>query len=190
MQTRQIKKTTTPDDAFNSYIDQQNKKSAEERLMEFVEAQIDKMQKYTNLGSPQGSPGWFELNNALMDYNRVQTSLIGLDVVAKQEAYNADEILKDKQAEWYLEARNTLNPPTLSAQKWYSSSELEAYVRVHHKDELHALSREANAANMKVAAVRRLLDAWDKYSLTLNRLARNLETEMMSFANESKIQNM
>ena len=43
--------------------------------MEFVEAQIDKMQKYTNLGSPQGSPGWFELNNALMNYNRVHPSV-------------------------------------------------------------------------------------------------------------------
>ena len=181
-------KKNSVDESFFQYNQKIESKSAEDRLLEFAETQIDKMQKYTSLGNPQGSPGWFELNNALMDYNRVQTSLIGLDVVAKQEAYKADEVLKDKQAEWYLEARTTLNPPTLSAQKWYSSSEIEAYVRVHHREELHTLSQEANAANAKVAAIRRLLDAWQQYALVLNRLSKNLETETLSFANESRIQ--
>lgn len=177
---------SNPEEAFNNYIDQQNQKSAEDRLLEFVETQINRMQKYTNLGSPQGSPGWFELNNALMEFNGMQTSLIGLDVIAKQEAYKAEEALKDKQAEWYIEAREKLNPVTLSAQKWYSTSELEAYVRVHHREELHKLSAEANAASAKVAAVRRLLDAMDKYALILSRLSKNLETETLAFANESR----
>lgn len=182
--------STSSDEAFNTYVAQQNQKSAGDRLLEFVENQINRMQKYTNLGSPQGSPGWFELNNALMEFNSMQTSLIGLDVIAKQEAYKADEELKDKQAEWYIEAREKLNPITLSAQKWYSTSELEAYVRVHHRDELHKLSAEANAANAKVAAVRRLLDAMDKYALILSRLSKNLETETLAFANESRATQM
>lgn len=177
---------TLIDQAFDQYNQAASKSSAEDRLLEFVEEQINKMQKYTNLGNPQGAPGWFELNNALMGFNNMQTSLIGLDVIAKQEAYKAEELLKDKQAEWYIEAREKLNPVTLSAQKWYSTSELEAYVRVHHRDELHRLSAESNAATAKVAAVRRLLDAMDKYALILSRLSKNLETETLAFANESK----
>lgn len=175
---------------FSQYSSSISKSSAEERLLGFVEEQIDKMQKYTNLGSPQGSPGWFELNNALMGFNNMQTSLIGLDVIAKQEAYLAEETLKDKQAEWYIEAREKLNPISLSAQKWYSTSELEAYVRVHHKDELHKLSSEANASASKVAVIRRLLDSMDKYALILSRLSKNLETETLAFANETKMNNL
>lgn len=178
--TRQPK--VSVEDAFASY----NQKSAEDELLEFVEDQIKLMQRYTNLGDPQGMPGFVELNAALMDYNRVQTSLIGLDVIAKQEAYRAEETLKDKQAEWYIEARTKLNPPSLSAQKWYSSSELEAYIRVHHTDELHDLSRKANAANAKVAAIRRLLDSWDKQILVLNRLCKNIESEVLSLHTDSK----
>lgn len=179
-----VASTSEVDDAFKTYTPQ---KSAEDRLLEFVEEQIEKMRKYSNLGSPQGSPGWFELNNALMDFNRIQTGLIGLDVIAKQEAFHAEEALKEKQAEWYIDARATLNPPNISAQKWFSSSEIDAYVRVHHRDELRELNREYNAAQSKVAAIRRLLDAWDKQALILNRLSKNLETETLAFSNESKV---
>lgn len=195
--TRSSNKTTTPqnsfsdvDNAFDTYMATIKERTAEDKLLEFVEQQISQMQKYSNLGELQGSPGWFELNNALMDYNRIQTSLIGLDVMAKQEAYKADELLKDKQAEWYIEAKEKLNPLSLSAQKWCSSSEIEAYVRVNHQDELHKLTREANAANNKVAVIRRLLDSWDKYALILNRLCKNVETESLAFANESKLSAM
>ncbi len=174
MPVRQTKNSI--DNAFDTYI----QKSAEDSLLEFVEEQIKTMQKYTNLGNPQGMPGFAELNAALMDYNRVQTSLIGLDVIAKQEAYRAEEELKDKQAEWYIEARQELNPPNLSAQKWCSATEIEMNVRIKHRDELHELSRAANAANAKVAAIRRLLDAWNQQALVLNRLCKNVEVEAMS----------
>lgn len=160
-------------------------KSAEDRLYEFAEEQIDKMKRYSNLGDPNGLPGFEELNRALMGYNEILYSLQAMDVVSKQEAYHATEEFKDFLAEKYNEARNILNPPTLAASKWYSSSEIESYVRVHWHDEYKRLNDEQQAANSKVAFIRRLLDSWDSYKFNLNTLSKNVQTEAMQLMGQS-----
>ena len=153
------------------------KKSAEEELLDFVQEQITKMKKYSNLGNPEGMPGFYELNQALLDYNSIQCSLISLDVIAKRDLHEISEDFDQWLSEKYMEARSVLNPTSLSAQKWASSKELEMWVRVNYRDDYKKKNDAKNAAEMKVAFLRRLLDAWDKQSLILNRLSKNVEVE-------------
>lgn len=170
VQTRKPIKRTE-DSSFEEYA----KKSAEEELFDYVNTNIAKMQKYCMLGN--GMPSFFELNEALLNYTNIQCSLISLDVVAKQEAHVISEEFEQWLSEKYLEARNILNPTSLSAQKWASSKELEMWVRVNYKSTYKELSDKKTAADMKVAFIRRLLDAWDHQVLILNRLCKNIETE-------------
>lgn len=153
--------------------------SAEDRLLEFAEKNIEKMRGYTKLGNGP-VPGFYELNAALMEYSNIQASLISLDVIAKIECDKATEEFKEWQAQRYLDARSVLNPVSMTASKWYSASELDAYVRNRYKDEYSRLHKAMACAEMKVALIRRLLDMWDKQSLVLNRLCKNVETEMAS----------
>lgn len=174
--TRQVNRVSV-ENSFNDYVQEIEKKDATDELVSFVEEQIQKMQKYSHLGN--GMPGFYELNEALLDFNRIQTGLIGLDVAAKLELDEATEAFKNFQAEKYIEARNVLNPTTLTASKWYSSSEIEAYIRVHYREEYNNLHKKMICAETKVAAIRRLLDAWSTQSLTLNRLCKNVEVEAL-----------
>lgn len=161
--------------------------SAEDRLLDFVEKQIDKMKKYTKLGNGEGLPGFYELNEALMEYSSIQASLISLDVLAKVECDKATEAFKDWQSEKYIEAREVLCPISVAASKWPSSSEIEAYVRVHYRETYQKLHKEMAMAEMKVAAIRRLLDSWNTQSLILNRLSKNVEAEMLSMHNGNNL---
>lgn len=156
--------------------------TAEDRLLSFVEEQINKMKEYSRLGNTDNMPGFYELNQALMNFNDIQCSLISMDVLAKADLHTASEEFNQWLSEKYLEARQTLNPTSLSAQKWASSKELEMWVRVTYRDEYAKLENEKNALEMKVAFIRRLLDAWDKQSLVLNRLCRNIEVEAMQLS--------
>lgn len=161
--------------------------SAEDRLLEFVETQIEKIRKYTQIGSGNGMPGFYELNQALLDFTSVQASLISLDVIAKIECDKATEAFKDWQSQKYIEARTMLNPISVTASKWYSASEIEAYVRCKYKDEYNELHQNMAYAEMKVAAIRRLLDSWNTQSIILSRLCKNIETEMASMYNGNNI---
>jgi len=161
--------------------------NAEDRLLEFVEQQIEKMRKYSKLGDGSGIPGFYELNQALMDYTSIQASLISIDVLAKIECDKATEAFKEWQAQKYIEARTILNPISVTASKWYSSNEIDAYVRSHYRDEYNELHQNMAFAEMKVAAIRRLLDSWNTQSLILNRLCKNVETEMASQFNGNNI---
>lgn len=154
-----------------------NNKTPEERLIEFVEEQISKYRKYTDLADPSGMPGFYELNQALMNYSNYNFSLIAMDVIAKTELQQAKDRFDDWMAEKYMEARATLNPSSLSANKWASSKELEYYVRTHWYDEFTALNNKVNELEKKVAFLRRMLDAWNSQLMVLNRLSRNTEVE-------------
>ncbi len=176
---RSIKSDISSEDAlFKTY----SEKTAEDKLIEFVEEQIQKMRAYSSLGNVDGMPGFYELNQALMGFNDIHCSLISMNVLAKNELHAAAEEFDQWLSEKYLEARQTLNPTSLSAQKWASSKELEMWVRVTYRDEYKKLENAKNAAEMKVAFIRRLLDAWQSQSLILNRLCKNIEVEAMQLS--------
>lgn len=156
-----------------------NNKSSEEKILDFVEEQISKYKKYTDLANPSGMPGFYELNEALMNFSNYNFSLIALDVIAKTEYQQAKDALDDWMAEKYMIARATLNPSTLSATKWASSKEIEYYIRTTWYDEYKRLNDNVNNLERKVAFLRRMLDAWSSQLMVLNRLSRNTEVEAM-----------
>lgn len=152
--------------------------SPEDRLLEYVESQIEKMRKYTDLGNSDGIPGFYELNQALMEFTTIQSSLISMGVMAKIEYDKASESFKDWYSEKYVETRERLNPPSLAGNKWASQTEIDAYIRRENRTEYGRLHKEMACAEMKVDAMRRIQDSWNTYSLILNRLCKNVETEM------------
>ena len=155
-----------------------NISSPEDRLLEYVEAQINKMKKYTDLGNSDGIPGFYELNQALMEFTTIQSSLISMGVIAKIEYDKATEAFKEWYSEKYVETRERLNPPSLAGNKWASQTEIDAYIRRENRTEYGRLHKEMVCAEMKVDAMRRIQDSWNTYSLILNRLCKNVETEM------------
>ena len=155
-----------------------NMKSPEDRLLEYVESQIDKMKKYTDLGNSDGIPGFYELNQALMEFTMIQSSLISMGVMAKIEFDRATEAFKDWYSEKYVETRERLNPPSLAGNKWASQTEIDSYIRRENRTEYGRLHKEMVCAEMKVDAMRRIQESWNTYSLILNRLCKNVETEM------------
>ena len=155
-----------------------NIKSPEDRLLEYVESQINKMKKYTDLGNSGGIPGFYELNQALMEFTMIQSSLISMGVMAKIEFDRATEAFKDWYSEKYVETRERLNPPSLAGNKWASQTEIDAYIRRENRTEYGRLHKEMVCAEMKVDAMRRIQDSWNTYSLILNILCKNVETEM------------
>lgn len=155
-----------------------NMNSPEDRLLEYVESQIDKMKKYTDLGNSDGIPGFYELNQALMEFTTIQSSLISMGVMAKIESDRATEAFKDWYSEKYVETRERLNPPSLAGNKWASQTEIDSYIRRENRTEYGRLHKEMACAEMKVDAMRRIQESWNTYSLILNRLCKNVETEM------------
>ena len=151
----------------------------EDKLLEFVDEQINKMQKYSNLGDPQGMPGFFELNQAMMNYTNINCSLIAMDVIAKQELQYAQDRFDEFMADKYMIERSKYNPTSLSSTKWASQKELEYAIICDYKDEYNKLKSEVKASEKKVAFLRRMLDAWEKQSLILNRLSKNVEVEAL-----------
>ena len=155
-----------------------NISSPEDRLLEYVESQINKMNKYTDLGNSDGIPGFYELNQALMEFTTIQSSLISMGVIAKIEYDKATEAFKEWYSEKCVETRERLNPPSLAGNKWASQTEIDAYIRRENRTEYGRLHKEMVCAEMKVDAMRRIQDSWNTYSLILNRLCKNVETEM------------
>ena len=188
IQTRQVATRQVPNQQTNSIPEVTvTDTSAEDRLLEFVETQINKMKKYATLGSGSGMPGFYELNEALMEYTNVQASLVSLDVIAKIECENATEEFKNWMAQKYIECRSLLNPISVTASKWYSASEIEYYIRCKYHTEYSELHQKMAMAEMKVAAIRRLLDSWNTQSIILSRLCKNVETEMASMYNGNNL---
>lgn len=151
------------------------RKTAEDNLLEFVEEQIEKFRKYSNLGN--GQPGYYELNEALMNYSNINCSLIAMDVMAKQELERAKSAFDDFMADKYMSERARLNPVNVASTKWASSKEIEYSVRVNYHDEYSRLYTAMADAEKKVAFLRRLLSAWENQLFVIRQLCKNTEIE-------------
>ena len=154
--------------------------SASDRLLAFVDEQIDKMRKYTQLGN--GQPTFFELNNVLSSYSSINCSFIALDVLAKEEYQKAKDAFDDFMADKYVEARALLNPMNVSAQKWASQKEIEYYIQHTWPFEYRSLRDEMNAAEKKVAFTRRLLDNLSDLKFNIGILSKNIQAEALNLS--------
>ena len=153
-------------------------KAADERLLEFAEQQIEKMQRAARLDGVNGQPGFYELNAAMMDHQTVSLGLIALNAMAKVEAQKAKDAFDEWFAEKYVEVRNDVNPRSVASTKWYSTKEIEMEVRVRYRDDYQKLSDEMNYADHKVALIRRILESWQAQQFVLARISKNVEAEI------------
>lgn len=159
-------------------------KAEEDKLLEYVNTQIEKFRKYSNLGNTEIGPGFYELTEALRNWPDVNYSLIGMNVLAKREYQQAKNEFDDFMAEKYMEQRSILNPPGMSATKYAGSKEIEYAVRNNYRDEYKRLSDNMNDAEMKIAFIRRLQESWEKNLLVLNRLCKNVDTETIKLGSD------
>lgn len=161
--------------------------TSEDKLLNFVNEQVEKMRKYTTFGG--GIPSFYELNEALSSWSNLNCSFIILDVLAKSEYQKAKNDYDEFMAEKYLEAREILNPINLPAQKWASQRELEYYVQKTWKTEYKILRDVLNAADRKVAFCRRMLDNLESYKFSLGVLSKNIQAEALNLSNARYIEN-
>ena len=159
--------------------------SEEDKLLEYVNEQIEKFRKYSNLGNTDLAPGFYELAEALRSWPDVNYSLMGMNVLAKREYQKAKNEFDDFMAEKYMEQRSILNPPGMSATKYAGSKEIEYAVRNNYRDEYRRLSNAMNDAEMKIAFIRRLQDSWEKNLLVINRLCKNVDTEVIKLGSDT-----
>lgn len=155
------------------------KQTEEDKLFEFINEQIAKFKKYSNLGEGD-QVGFYELNSAIKGWQEVNLSLISLGVVAKRELAERKREFNDFFDEKYIEQREIHNPRSITAQKYLSKNEIESCVHIAYKAEYNRLSKAIDEAEMKVAFVRRLEDAWNNQLILLSRLSRNVEAEVRS----------
>lgn len=176
-QIRQIKNTLPEVNIDTDMSEDSEGMTPEDRLLSFVNEQIMKMRRYSDLGG--GQVGFFELNRALSEFSSISCSMIALDVLSKEEFQKAQNEFDQFVAEKYMEAREILNPVSLTASKWASSKEIENYIMVHWKDEYWRLKKERDACEKKVAFCRRMLDNLDSYRFNLSTLSKNVQTEVL-----------
>ena len=154
--------------------------TAEDRLLEYVEKQINRMRKYMSF--TEGQPSFFELNSALSGYGDMNCSLISLDVLAKADYQKAKNDYDEFVAEKYIIVRRENNLQSLSAQKWLSTQEIMYLVQSDSRwvDEYRRLRDEMNAAEKKVAFCRRMLDNLESFKYNLGVLSKNVCCEAAS----------
>ena len=157
-----------------------NDTSAEDRLLAFVDEQIQRMRSYTSLGGGTGNLTFFELNEALKDYSSINCSYIALDVLCKEELQKAKDAYDDFIAEHYTIVRTENNLQSLSAQKWLSTQEIMYLVQSdpRWRDEYKRLRQELSEAEKKVAFCRRMLDNLESYKYNIGTLSKNIVAEV------------
>ena len=152
---------------------------AEQRLIEFIEDEINKMNECLKITSGV-EPSFTEVNDALTSYEGTHLALLSMYHNSKFECNRAKDVFDSWFAEKYIEVRKKLNPPGLSAQKWASTKEIEMEVRVRYKEEYSKLSWDVTLTDQQLSFMRRLLDNWSRHSFILSQLSKNLIAEMSS----------
>ncbi len=151
---------------------------AEQRLVQFCEEQIAKMQKSAHISNADGQPGFYELNQALMNYQSVNLALISIYAVAKTEFSQAKEAFEDWYATKYIQVRDELNPRSISTTKWYGAKEIEMQVRHQFNKEFRAMNDDLIFCEEKVSLLRRMLESWASHQYVLTQLSKNITAEI------------
>ncbi|MCA1806336.1 MAG: hypothetical protein LC687_00430 [Actinobacteria bacterium] len=150
----------------------------------FVENKIKQMHSHSRAVKDFSNVTFFELNQTLANHFDVYISLVALYNVAEVER-EAEE--QDFQTWWddlYVKKRAVVNAHSLSAQKWASSKEIEAMVRVDHKDEYKDRYMGVVAARRQVQFLRRLIEGWSDFKFALQTMSKNMQTEYMNSGGE------
>lgn len=161
-------------------------KQPEEAFLDFVQTQIQKLQEYSRIGADK-EISFYELNNALCNYQSIYLTLLSLYNVAKIDHAKQKENFEDWFADKYIDIRRRENRTDISAQKWVSQRELELMVRKEFRGEYHMYNDMVLVAEHKVAFLRRLLEGWTSQQYILATLSKNLIAEVGSETTSSAL---
>ena len=145
--------------------------------LSFIEMKIKEMEEYAQISKNFNSLTFNEVNNALGNYYTIYLSLLSLYHVAYAEMEREGVRYQQWFDEEYIKIRRRENNPALSAQKWLSQKEIEAMVRVEHKQKYQELKAALVASERQTAFLRRLLDSWEGHKFALQTMSKNLQTE-------------
>lgn len=147
--------------------------------IEFVEEQIAKYKDLVTIGDGVSIEPW-EIQNFLSSYGRVLFGLIAEHERAINNLKRKEKVYTLWWDKIFLEARKTLNPIDLSAQKWASKSELESYARVTNEEEYLQRSSELEEEESKERFLSRLIDTWAGIGKKMEALNSNTQRELYS----------
>lgn len=153
----------------------------------FVENKIKQMQKYSHTVKDFNNITFFELNTALGNHFDVYISLVSLYNVAEVERESAEQDFQIWWDDLYVKKRALVNPGNVSAQKWASTREIEAMVRVENKDDYKEKYMSLVAARRQVQFLRRLLEGWQDFKFALQTMSKNMQTEYNQTGQDSGV---
>lgn len=143
-------------------------------FIEWLNEQLESLKRYSNLSS---DPQFSELNDCLAHYEGVMLGMVSAYNVLKFEAYLAQRDYDEKFGEIYTQVRMTENPKDIAATKYLGQKELEYIVKSQHKDVLNPLETKAINLNLKVSALKAMIDSWNTYNFTLGTISKNVQAE-------------
>ncbi len=150
----------------------------------FVENKIKQMHGHSKAVKDFNNVTFFELNQTLANHFDVYTSLVALYNVAEVERESEEQDFQTWWDDLYVKKRAMVNSHSLSAQKWASSKEIEAMVRVDHKAEYKDRYMGVVAARRQVQFLRRLIEGWSDFKFALQTMSKNMQTEYMNAGGE------
>jgi hypothetical protein len=145
--------------------------------LSFVESKIREMEEYAQITRNYDSLSFDDVNRSLSSFYTIYLSLLSLYHIATIELEKETLIYQQWFDELYIKIRGRENNPKLSAQKWLSQKEIEAMVKVEHKEEYFEHKSRLIAAERQAAFLRRLVDSWEGHKFTLQTLSKNLQKE-------------
>ena len=160
-----------------SSFDIYDKEDSEQSFIEFVETQIAKIKKYTKLGQ-DGQLTFFDLNQALSEYQNINLTLIAMYNISKLDYHTENEDFETWYANRFLEIRERENPKTIAPGKWASTKEIEMMVRSSYSTEFTKRKHSLNMKEHQMRFLRRLTESWSSQQFILSTLSKNVQSEV------------
>lgn len=152
----------------------------------FVETKIKQMQEHTTKIKDIQNLTFLELNQALANHFDVYMSLVSLYNVAEIERAATEQDFQTWWDDKYVEKRKKVNPTHMSAQKWASTKEIEAMVRVENKEEYKEKHIAVVAAQRQMKFLQRLMEGWQDFKFALQTISKNVQTEYRDAGQEAQ----
>jgi hypothetical protein len=162
----------TPDELFEV---EKSYSEAEEELVKFVEKQVELM-KANLLFSGQNVPGFYQLNQSLMDYESILLGLTVLHQECRVEQQIEQERYDNFYAEKFVEIKQEQASLGKSAQ-FTAARDIEMCVRKRYMKDLAKMKAGIIKSENKYNFINHLIDGWKNYQFILSTLSKNAQAE-------------
>jgi len=163
-------------------------KNTLEKYVEFVQEQIQKYHRYSQLiNYDAGEINPEAINTALAQYNDILLMLISEYNRLKADAHDVEVEYQIWWDDKFTSMRRQLNPPDIVASKWLSKSEIESETRAQYSKEYREWQDKLFQAQQKKAFLGQLLDSWKKMDSILITISTNLRAEMRSLSLDNRL---